>query len=83
MGVKRYVAQARRILMSVSIDDLAARLAALEARVAALEAKDHPSNVCIYAGQEYTEGAVIEQDNHTMRCKLDFSSGRFEWDFQL
>jgi hypothetical protein len=79
MGVKRYVAQARRILMSVSIDDLAARLAALEARVAALEAKDHPSNVCIYAGQEYTEGAVIVQDNNTMRCAFDLVRGHLTW----
>lgn len=67
--------------MSISIDDLAARLATLEGRVAAVEAKATPSNVCIYADQEYTEGSVIKQaDNQYYKCTSNFS-GRYEWDF--
>lgn len=69
--------------MSISIDDLAARLTALEGRVTALEAQVHPSNVCIYAGQEYGEGSAIKQaDDNTYTCKVNFVSGRYDWELQ-
>ena len=74
--------------MAINIDDLAARLVALEGREAALEgrlttleAQLHPSNVCIYAGQEYGEGSVIKQaDDGFYICKVNFASGRYDWE---
>jgi hypothetical protein len=75
--------------MSISIDDLAARLTALEAREAALEgrttaleAQIHPSNVCIYAGQVYGEGSVIKQaDDKFYMCKLKFpTTDKYDWE---
>ena len=59
--------------------DLEARVASLEARVASLEAKVTPSNVCLYAGQSYTEGSVIVQNNHTMTCAREFLNSPLTW----
>ena len=68
--------------MAQSIEDLEARLAAVEGRLAALEAKVKPSDVCIYAGQEYGEGSVVKQGgNQCYRCDRDFGTGRYKWDF--
>jgi hypothetical protein len=66
--------------MAQTIEDLEARLAALEARLAVLEAKVHPSNVCIYAGQEYSEGAVVKQaDDNSLTCTDIFGNGHYTW----
>ena len=61
--------------------DLEARMTALEARVAALEAKVLPGNVnvCIYAGQEYTEGAVLVQGNVERTCSREFLNSPLTW----
>ena len=67
--------------MTQSTEDLEARLAGLEARLAALEAKVKPSSeICIYAGQEYGEGAVLKQGDGQFRtCTKDFTTGRYQW----
>ena len=67
--------------MAQSIDDLEARLASVEGRLAALEAKVKPSDVCIYADQEYGLGSILKQaGNRCYKCSIDFSSGKPQWE---